>query len=163
MEFRRVLCRSNGAGGRGSAGRKPAAPGGCARRALVEPYWLQCNRTARPGESDMDRPDYLAAGEPARLIPVTADGNKELRAASILLATLSSVRPFAQELIGSLGQRIGKRASLACYTEVVFREMSDHPKDRPHGLLVLEGGSGRVCGSAELWGGEGVVRSGRPG
>src|SRR3546814_4590096 len=106
MEFRRVLCRSNGAGGRGSAGRKPAAPGGCARRALVEPYWLQCNRTARPGESDMDRPDYLAAGEPARLIPVTADGNKELRAASILLATLSSVRPFAQELLGSLGQRI---------------------------------------------------------
>src|SRR3546814_1250819 len=56
----------------------------------------------------MDRPDYLAAGEPARLIPVTADGNKELRAASILLATLSSVRPFAQELLGSLGQRIGR-------------------------------------------------------
>src|SRR3546814_2868747 len=82
----------NAAGRRGSAGRKPAAPGGCARRALVEPYWLQCNRTARPGESDMDRPDYLAAGEPARLIPVTADGKKELRAASILLAKLSSER-----------------------------------------------------------------------
>src|SRR3546814_15586411 len=81
----------NAAGRRGSAGRKPAAPGGCARRALVEPYWLQCNRTARHGESDMDRPDYLAAGEPARLIPVTADGNKELRAASILLADRKSV------------------------------------------------------------------------
>src|SRR3546814_1247790 len=89
----------------------------CSSDLLVEPYWLQCNRTARPGESDMDRPDYLAAGEPARLIPVTADGNKELRAASILLATLSSVRPFAQELLGSLGQRIGKRARLECYTE----------------------------------------------
>src|SRR3546814_10833363 len=92
----------------------------------------------------MDRPDYLAAGEPARLIPVTADGNKELRAASILLATLSSVRPFAQELLGSLGQRIGKRARLGCYTAVVFRDMADHPKDRPDGLLVLEGGAGRV-------------------
>src|SRR3546814_13311147 len=92
----------------------------------------------------MDRPDYLAAGEPARLIPVTADGNKELRAASILLATLSSVRPFAQELLGSLGQRIGKRASLVCYTEVVFRHMADHPKDRPDGLLVLAGGAGGV-------------------
>src|SRR3546814_19261212 len=89
----------------------------------------------------MDRPDYLAAGEPARLIPVTADGNKELRAASILLATLSSVRPFAQELLGSLGQRIGKRARLECYTEVVFRAMADHPKARPDGLLVPEGGS----------------------
>src|SRR3546814_6946430 len=92
----------------------------------------------------MDRPDYLASGEPARLIPVTAYGNKELSAASILLATLSSVRPFAQELLGSLGQRIVKRARLECYTEVVFRDMADHPKDRPDGLLVLEGGSGRV-------------------
>src|SRR3546814_18208931 len=78
---------------------KPAAPGGCARRALVEPYWLQCNRTARPGESDMDRPDYLAAGEPARLIPETADGNKELRAASLLLATLSSGRTDRKSVV----------------------------------------------------------------
>src|SRR3546814_19931171 len=135
------MCWGSAAGRRGSAGRKPAAPGGCARRALVEPYWLQCNLTARPGQSDMDRPDYLAAGEPARLIPVTADGNKELRAASILLATLSSVRPFAQELLGSLGQRIGQRARLECYTEVVFRDLAANPKAKTARAKCRE----RVC------------------
>ena len=88
-------------------------------------------------------PDYLSSGEPARLIPVAADSNKEVRAASILLATLMSVPPFARAMLGSLGQRVGTRANLDCYTEVVFKDGADAAKARPDGLMVLRTGGGR--------------------
>src|SRR3546814_12039900 len=68
---------------------------------------------------------------------------KELRAASILLATISSVPAFAEALLDSLGQRFGTSSRLGCYTEVVFRGMPDQAKDRPDGLMVLETGGGR--------------------
>jgi hypothetical protein len=55
----------------------------------------------------MTVPDYLISGEQARLIPVAADTSKEVRAASILLATLMSVPPFARTMLASLGQRVG--------------------------------------------------------
>lgn len=91
----------------------------------------------------MTIPDYLSSGEPARLIPVAADGNKESRAASILLATLMSVSPFARAMLGSLGKRVGSRASLESYTEVVFKNEKDAAKARPDGLMVLKTGGGR--------------------
>lgn len=56
----------------------------------------------------MDRPAFLESGEQARLIPVAADSGKEVRAASILMAALSAVPPFAQVMLGPLGQRLGK-------------------------------------------------------
>lgn len=89
-------------------------------------------------------PDYLISGEPARLIPVAADSSKEGRAASILLATLANVRPFAQVMLASVGQRVGTRANINGYTEVVFRDGKDAARTRPDGLLTLDGGGGRL-------------------
>jgi hypothetical protein len=92
----------------------------------------------------MDRPAFLESGEQARLIPVAADSSREVRAASILMAALSAVPPFAQAMLGPLGQRIGKRARLDCYTEVVLADgLSEAGKIRPDGLMVLDGGGGR--------------------
>lgn len=90
----------------------------------------------------MTVPDYLSTGEQARLIPVTADSNKEIRAASILLASLMSVPPFARVMLASVGQRVGARANVDCYTEVVFKDGVDAAKARPDGLLVLDRGRG---------------------
>lgn len=91
----------------------------------------------------MGIPDYLSSGEQARLIPVAADTSKEVRAASILLSTLMSVPPYARVMLGSLGQRVGSRAKLDCYTEVVFKDGADAQRARPDGLIVLDGGRGR--------------------
>lgn len=92
----------------------------------------------------MERPDFLEGGEPARLIPVAADGSREARAASILLATLLGVPPFAKLMLGLLGQRLGSRAGLSCFTEVVFcRNGSAEDRCRPDGLILLDGGRGR--------------------
>ncbi len=88
-------------------------------------------------------PDYLSSGEPARLIPVTADTNKEARAASIVLATLMSVPPFARVMLNTLGQPLGARGRLDCYTEVVLKDGTES-KMRPDGLITLDGGRGRT-------------------
>jgi len=88
-------------------------------------------------------PDSLSSGEHARLIPVAADTSKEARAASILLATLSAVAPFARTLLADLGHRVGTRAKVDCYTEIVFKKTLDTVKLRPDGLIVLETGGGR--------------------
>lgn len=88
-------------------------------------------------------PDYLSSGEPARLIPVAADSSKEVRAVSILLATLMSVPAFARTMLASIGQRVGARANLDSYTEAVFRN-GDTARIRPDGLIELDGGRGRT-------------------
>jgi hypothetical protein len=67
-----------------------------------------------------DLPEYLSSGQSARLIPVVADTSKESRAASIFLATLTAVPAFAASMLSTVGQRVGSRASIECYTEVVF-------------------------------------------
>lgn len=91
----------------------------------------------------MDRPTFLSSGEQARLIPVGADTAKEARAVSILLATLTSVPPFARAMLQTLGQRVGTRARLDCFTEVVFNGNGGEVKTRPDGLIVVDGGRGR--------------------
>ena len=53
----------------------------------------------------MTLPASLKSGEVARLLPVTVDSNKEARAASILLASLSAVRPFREAMLDSIGLR----------------------------------------------------------
>lgn len=92
----------------------------------------------------MALPDFLSSGESARLIPVAADSSKEVRAVSILLATLMSVPLFARAMLASVGQRVGSRANLDCYTEVVFRSATGNGKSRPDGLIELDGGRRRV-------------------
>jgi hypothetical protein len=92
----------------------------------------------------MTLPASLKSGEVARLLPVTVDSNKEARAASILLATLSAVRPFREAMLDSIGLRSGKRATLGGYTEVVFAKDSAGGKSRPDGLLMLDTGGGKT-------------------
>lgn len=90
-----------------------------------------------------DLPNFLKSGESARLLPVVADSSKEVRAASIAMAVLSTVPNFRAAMLSTIGQRAGSRARLDCYTEVVFANEPPDMKCRPDGLLVLEGGKGR--------------------
>ncbi|MEX0730598.1 MAG: hypothetical protein WED00_08850 [Aquisalimonadaceae bacterium] len=91
------------------------------------------------------RPDFIGTGEPARLIPVVADTNKEQRAASIFLAALRSVFEFRKAMLGSLSIRVGSRATLDAWTEITFHQDKNakaekKKQDRPDGLLILNTG-----------------------
>ncbi len=86
-------------------------------------------------------PDYLVQGELSRLFPVLSTTSKEGRTTSILLACLAKVNEFGSELLGSVGQRVGARAKLTTYTEVVFKNQPNTIKDRPDGLIVVQIGA----------------------
>ncbi|PAU76049.1 hypothetical protein [Halomonas salipaludis] len=89
----------------------------------------------------MERPDFVKRGEEARLIPVVADTNREQRAASVLLAALRGVHEFRQQMLLSLGVRVGSRAVLGAWTEIVLEADPGAAKsDRPDGLIVLQTG-----------------------
>lgn len=88
-----------------------------------------------------DLPHYLARGERARLFPVLADTSKEGRSTSILLSCLAHVREFGQSILGSIGQRVGKRTRIDAYTEIAFASQQGSRKHRPDGLIVLIVGS----------------------
>lgn len=89
-----------------------------------------------------DRPKALLSGERARLIPVAADTSKEVRATSVLLATMGLVPQFAQRMLETVGQRAGARASIDCFAEPVLRTASSS-KPRPDGYLRVRSGRGR--------------------
>jgi len=82
----------------------------------------------------------MKSGARARLIPVLADTSKENRATSVFLACLGVVDEFAKAMLASIGQRVGKRTKVDCYTEVVFQDL-ENKRDRPDGLIVLTTGS----------------------
>lgn len=88
----------------------------------------------------MDRPEYLQQGEVARLFPVLATTSKEGRTTSIVLACMSKVDEFGAALLGSIGQRLGKRSRMETYTEIVFIKEKAVLKDRPDGLIVVKTG-----------------------
>jgi len=60
-------------------------------------------------ESKNKLPEFLAAGEKARLIPVGSEGSKEGRATSILLSTLSAVQEFAHNMFGAVDRGLLSR------------------------------------------------------
>lgn len=87
------------------------------------------------------RPDFLASGERARLIPVIADTSKEGRITSCTLAAFMSVDEFAKSLLGSIGVRLGKTSKVECFTEIVFNNKDKSAsKIRPDGLIVVTTG-----------------------
>ncbi|TGG92799.1 hypothetical protein E4656_11755 [Natronospirillum operosum] len=89
----------------------------------------------------MDRPDYIIRGEPARLIPVVADSGKESKATSVFLAAMRGVKEFREVMLGSLGLKLGSRAQLEAWTEVVFKDDKEAVRnDRPDGLIVVSTG-----------------------
>lgn len=102
-------------------------------------------------------PDILRQGEVARLFPVLSETSKEGRTTSILLACIDKVDELGRELLLSDGQRVGSRAKLETYTEIVLAGDRAQSKDRPDGLIVLTVGSRRwtalveaKIGAAEL-------------
>lgn len=84
-------------------------------------------------------PDDLKQGEVARLFPVLATTSKEGRTTSIVLASMVAVWELGFDLLKSVGQTLGARGKLECYTEVVFASDS-LASDRPDGLIVLSNG-----------------------
>ena len=85
----------------------------------------------------------LTSGRLARLIPTVADSKKEERATSSLLASFMVVPAFAREVLSEAGATIGKKATIQCYTEVVFKSLNNNKKPRPDGLIVISSGSKR--------------------
>lgn len=88
-----------------------------------------------------DLPEYLKQGEQARLFPVLSTTSKEGRTTSIVMACMTKVEEFGASLLSSVGQRVGKRANVETYTEIVFEKPSLGSSDRPDGLIVLRVGS----------------------
>ena len=81
--------------------------------------------------------EKMIGGEPARLIPILAEGKKEERATSALMAVMSVVPEFARQLLTPFGAKLTSRSTVECYTEVKFREAEDL---RPDGLIVVRSG-----------------------
>ena len=79
--------------------------------------------------------DILKGAQRARLIPTVAPSRKEERIVSILLSTLTVVRPLARELLNRCGVRLGKTSRLHNYIEVVFPGSGDADTHRPDGVL----------------------------
>ncbi|MYE03480.1 MAG: hypothetical protein F4Y00_00675 [Bacteroidetes bacterium SB0662_bin_6] len=84
-----------------------------------------------------DLPQYLERGERARLFPVLKDTSKEGRCTSIFLSCLCYVQEFGEQMLKSVGQRVGKYAKVLTYTEVTF---TGQEGERPDGLIVLRVG-----------------------
>lgn len=82
-------------------------------------------------------PENVVRGERARLFPVLADTSKEGRSTSVFLACLGIVHEYAQVLLATVGQRLGARASIKTYTEIVFAQGDDPKNHRPDGLIVV--------------------------
>ena len=81
--------------------------------------------------------EVLQGGEPARLIPVGKETQRENRATSVLLAGMSAIRPLAKTLLEGVGQKLGSRATLTCYSQVVFKNDYEEWKHRPDGLIEI--------------------------
>ena len=78
----------------------------------------------------------------AKLIP-GMDSKQEVRIVSILLATLSVVRPFAERLLNRCEVKMGKKSDLRCYSEVVFPTSDEVGSVRVDGILSLRAGQKR--------------------
>ncbi|MBO9396137.1 hypothetical protein J7400_05570 [Shimia sp. R9_2] len=88
-----------------------------------------------------DLPENVVQGDQARLFPVLATTSKEGRTTAIVLSCLSLVREFGATLLGGVGQKLGTRAKVSTYTEVVFKSQTGKSGDRPDGLIVVKVGS----------------------
>lgn len=86
----------------------------------------------------MKKPEYLASGELARLIPVAT--KPELRNTCVTCAMLMAVDEFAEVLLGALGAPTGRRAKTLVWLEPVFKSTKSDSKDRPDALIVVDNG-----------------------
>ena len=86
-----------------------------------------------------DRPDFIVSGDEARLFPILAETSKEKRVASIFLAVMTQIPALAEEVLSTVGMRVGKRTRVRAFTEVVLREKVEDGC-RPDGLLLIDTG-----------------------
>lgn len=84
-------------------------------------------------------PPPLKNGDLARLMPVVKDSCLEDRASSILLASFRAVPAFSAAMLKSIGQRVGVKARVSCYTQVTLTDPSDSTL-RPDGFIRIERG-----------------------
>ncbi|MGB0695924.1 MAG: hypothetical protein ACPGOY_09770 [Rhodospirillaceae bacterium] len=85
-----------------------------------------------------DLPEWIQRGEKAQLFPALEESNKERRVTSIFLALLPQIPALAQEVLSTLGHKLGKRATIETYIEVNTKSTKD--ADRPDGLIVVNTG-----------------------
>jgi hypothetical protein len=85
-------------------------------------------------------PSILQKGQPSRLFPALSETSKEGRTLSIFLSCLENVDEFGRALMASLDQRMGVRAKIETYTEVVLHKTIAAGKYRPDGLIVVSTG-----------------------
>jgi len=85
----------------------------------------------------MKRPDYLIAGEIARLVPVASQ--IELKNTSVTCAVLMAVEEFSEILLAPFGAPMGKRSKVTVWLEPVFKA-KEPSKDRPDALIVVNNG-----------------------
>jgi hypothetical protein len=100
---------------------------------------------------------FLKHGLPVRLFPIFPESAREQRSLSIMLAAMTSVRPFADKILSPLGVRLGKRATLSCYTEVTLANEVKGVRDRPDALIVLDSGKTTWTALVEAKVGKSVV------
>lgn len=86
-------------------------------------------------------PSVIKRGERARLFPVLSETSKEGRTTAVFLSCLANVTEYGGTLLASVGQRIGSRARIECFTEVGFDTARGESNLRPDGLIVLTIGS----------------------
>lgn len=86
-------------------------------------------------------PDFLAAGEPARLFPVLSESSREGRALSILLSCMRFAPVFGGTLIAEFGHRLRARSRLETYTEVTLKHGDSQRGLRPDGLISVTTGN----------------------
>jgi hypothetical protein len=84
--------------------------------------------------------DLIKSGERSRLIPVVADSSKEERAVSSLLAAFSVVSSLAQSMLQDVGGPTNQRATIRCYSQVVFKNTAPDTKLRPDGFIEVDSG-----------------------
>ena len=93
-------------------------------------------------------PEFLRAGDKARLIPTLADTSKENRATSVFLACLSAIHELGKVMLASVGLRVGTMARIECFTEVCLAQDFER-RDRPDGLIVVTIGKRQWCALVE--------------
>lgn len=87
-----------------------------------------------------DTSELIKSGEPSRLIPVVADTSKEERAVSSLLAAFSVVPSLAHSMLQDVGGPTNQRATIRCFSQVVFKNALPETKLRPDGFIEVDSG-----------------------
>ncbi len=89
--------------------------------------------------SEQKLPEFLSQGQQARLFPTVSNSSRENRLTSVFLAILPIIPELSKDLFSTIGLRVGMRASIECWTEVVLTQ-GDHLDKRPDGLIVVRHG-----------------------